>query len=169
MGIRRGKEKGLSPATVLTVTVSVLYLVLLLITPSYFDRYTLPLIALVVLLLAGHAEGRTPALAFVFAGLFIWLSVTGTKDYFAVNRMRWEAYNYLTGEKGVDAEDIHGGFETACWDSRKYRYIFGADVLEKQRYLIQYTPEKDFRLLRSYPFQRYLPFRRDTVNIYYRE
>jgi hypothetical protein len=105
----------------------------------------------------------------LLAGMF-YISVAGTKDYFTWNKKRWEAFDFLNKECKVPHQRINGGFETSCWKDEGFIISYNYMHTDSANFIIQFDkPVKDFRLLRSYEFQRYFPFKKDKINIFVRE
>ena len=108
-------------------TATLLLSTALLLTPFLvlggFDRYLLPIVALVnVLILAPSADlpafGLRPRSALLSGGavlFFAAFSVGATHDYLAWNRVRWDALSDLTSKQGVSPRHIDGGFEFNGW------------------------------------------------------
>jgi len=159
------------PAVVFFTALLISYISLLLITESYFDRYHIPIITLVVLLLTFLPDKLNLnyiAASFILLGMF-YVSVFGTKDYLELNRNRWEAYNYLKTIEKVDPEKINGGFEVNCWNEGKSSWWYDFFTLSNYDYLIQYRKEEGFKVYKEYPFQRYFPYKKDKIYIFVRQ
>jgi hypothetical protein len=159
------------PAVIFFTALLISYISLLLITESYFDRYHIPIITLVVLLLTFLPDKLNLnylAASFILLGMF-YVSVFGTKDYLELNRNRWEAYNYLKTIEKVDPEKINGGFEVNCWNEGKPSWWYDFFTLSNYDYLIQYRKEEGFKLYKEYPFQRYFPYKKDKIYIFVRQ
>jgi hypothetical protein len=114
------ERRNLRTNHVLACTLGGALLYLGLTTPWQFDRYlvpALPAMLIIVLLTAsaGPAHQLRPgwtAVALLLAlGAF---SVTGTRDYLTFNRIRWDALNALVAS-GVTTDRIDGGFEFNAW------------------------------------------------------
>lgn len=147
------------------------YIVVILITESFFDRYQLPVIALSLVLFGFFRKIFQPKywLSAIPLILLFYVSVLGTRDYFTVNNKKWEAYNFLRFEKKVDPATINGGFEISCWDNGKDSRWRDYLELNNYNYLIQYKWEEGFELLKEYPFQEYFPYKKDTLRIFERK
>lgn len=144
------------------------YVVMILITESFFDRYQIPVIALSLLVYASLLRGLEPdfrmaLLPFLF---FFYVSTCGTKDYFALNDLKWEAYRDLREKEHVPMERIHGGFEPYMWKDGKPALYYSYENLEDIDYMIQFKPEPGFVVYREMPFQRYLPYKKDTLRVF---
>lgn len=153
------------------VALAVTYSLMLLITESYFDRYHIPLITVGIILFSYFSkiiEPRYGAAILVLIILF-YVSVAGTKDYFKINTIRWEAYHHLIKEKKVEPEKINGGFEVNCWNEGRYSFWYTFLDIKGFDYLIQFWQEPGFKPYKEYEFQRYFPFEKDKIFIFARD
>jgi hypothetical protein len=161
----------LKPEMVFVLTFIPGYALMLLASISYFDRYHLPLIA-VASLIAGFFPGRVnfrwQPVAFTLL-LFFYMSVFGTRDYFELNRKKWEAYYYLRNEVEVPKDRINAGFEINCWNEGERTWWINFLVLDGFDYLIQYNPEPGFVQMKAFSFSRWYPYKKDSVVIFRRE
>jgi hypothetical protein len=107
-------------------------------------------------------------LASVIVVCFLYVSVFGTKDYFSLNRQRWEAYRYLKG-KGIPNSKINGGFEIDCWNEGELSWWSNFTELKGRDYLIQFTPAPNFIPVKEFGFQRYFPYKKDKLYIFVRK
>lgn len=89
---------------------------------GYFDRYLIPVTALLVALMAVLLEWRAFKVAkiqWIVAILLIGgagvFAVAGTRDYLEWNRTRWAALQTLLEKKEVKPKDVDGGFEFNGW------------------------------------------------------
>jgi 4-amino-4-deoxy-L-arabinose transferase-like glycosyltransferase len=97
----------------------------------WFDRYMLPEMGLMVLLLASVAAApvggiRRPsaprlALSVVLALAYLGFGVASAHDYLAWNRARWQAARSLLASGDVTPREIEGGFEF----DKYYSYLDG--------------------------------------------
>ena len=89
--------------------------------PYFYDRYALPAIAALALLLAvnferSEASPPKPALS-VAAGLAIAsiaVTVVSLRGYFAFRTAAWELAESAVAQ-GVQPDEVDGGFEWSCW------------------------------------------------------
>lgn len=146
------------------------YSVMILIPGSYFDRYHLPLITVGIILLSYLSKITSFKLRATLPLVLImmYVSVAGTKDYFTINKIRWQAYYYLKNDRKIDPEKINGGFEVNCWNEGKYAFWYLFLELDRYDYLIQFSPEPKFKPLKEYEFQRYFPYKKDKIFIFAR-
>lgn len=143
------------------------YVFLILITESYFDRYHIPLISLSLIVFSFITKRFSGEYKLILAPLilFIYISVFGTKDYLQINRLRWEAYYTLVEEQQIDHAKINGGFEVNCWNEGDVTWWADFIHLENFDYLIQYREQPDFRIYKTYAFQRYFPYKKDELKL----
>lgn len=162
--------KATHPLFVLSVSLIVGYAAMLLIVPSYFDRYHLPMIAFAIILFAplNRFFKLSTSFAVVLLLIFFYTSVAGTHDYFAWNRVRWKAYEELKAEEKARPEKINGGFEVNCWDEGHETWWTNYLDLNKFDYLIQYGNHHDFQTVKRYAFHRWFPFKHDTLSSFKR-
>ncbi|MEO6304459.1 MAG: hypothetical protein ABIP51_14935 [Bacteroidia bacterium] len=161
----------LKPEILFLAGLMILYTFMILITESYFDRYHIPLISISLILFAFVNKHYDFNFRWAIIPLlcFFYVSVFGTKDYLTLNRTRWEAFNYIKNKENTTAEKINGGFEVNCWNDAKNLWWYNYADLSSFDYLIQFKKEEGFKLLKAYEFQRYLPYKKDTVNLFIRE
>jgi hypothetical protein len=152
------------------IILSLAYIFMLYMADSFFDRYHILLNTLAIIIIAFIARERIGEFRYFILPLlfFIYISLAGTRDYFSMNRSRWEAYNHLRYEKKIPREKINGGFEINNWYDGEPAWWVNFCDLKNVEYLIQYKQEKGFEPYRSYIFQRYFPIRKDTIHIYER-
>jgi 4-amino-4-deoxy-L-arabinose transferase-like glycosyltransferase len=141
---------------------------------SFFDRYVILLLLPAIAVVARaapppHRRGvAAMAAAIVLVGLYGLFSVTQTHDYLAWNRARWHALEDLT-HQGVPPAKIDGGFEFNAW----YGYDPDAPPATAggtwrtygDEYVVTLGPLPSYVEVRRYPFQRWLPFRRDAIAV----
>ncbi len=87
--------------------------VLLLAPPSY-DRYLIPVLPLVLLVVLAHM-GPPRMIAWIGAGVLTVSAVIGVHDYLAWNRTRWDVLQELTERHEIAEQHIDGGYEWAGW------------------------------------------------------
>ncbi|MBL7921096.1 MAG: glycosyltransferase family 39 protein [Bacteroidia bacterium] len=157
------------PEVLFLVLLLGMYIFMILITQKdvYFDRYHLPIIALIFILFSfmNKTFKAKYSISVLILFCFFYLSVFGTKDYLTLNRNRWDAYYFIKDRAKVDAEKINGGFEVNCWNDGKNNWWADYGNLQNYDYLIQFNEEKSFKTLREYEFQRYFPFKKDTIRL----
>ncbi len=163
----------LSPEFAFLICLIATYIFLILITKEqvYFDRYHIPIIA--ILLIVFSYAGKLFKPKFIFASIpllcFFYVSVFGTKDYLTINRTKWEVYNYVKKDLHQHVRKINGGFEINCWNEAYDSWWYDYYNLDAFDFLIQFDKEKDFKRVLPFAFQRYFPYKKDTINLYMRE
>jgi len=143
-------------------------LLLLSTTTTLFDRYLLPLVLLVGLLLPLRSRVPTPpALGFTRSALVIALlvasatfSVVATHDFLAWSRVRWGALQDLLAQ-GVAPTRIDGGYEFNGW------YLYDAQYVGDRtrnwwwvvgdEYAIASGPLPGYRVVETRPVARWWP------------
>lgn len=138
----------------------------------YFDRYSIdttwPFVLMLVLLaqraritrLATVAASTMLAVAIVFA-------ISGTAEYLAWNRARWEAYSYLRAH-GVTLNQMDGGYEInallALRAGRKDLGKRGVGVIDDQYILTFNRDVRGYQLLRAFPYERWFGLSEGAVH-----
>jgi dolichyl-phosphate-mannose-protein mannosyltransferase len=155
---------------VFAIITGILYFAPLAIT-SYFDRYLIFLIPLVMIFIfAGtntvSATGKTSfVVGFIVAILFACFTLAGTHDYLAWNRARWQALNRLTTEQDISPHMIDGGFEFNGWNrdpSYPEKFIRKWWVY-RDDYVIAFGDIEGYKKTSEYPYQKWLPFGNDKI------
>jgi hypothetical protein len=148
----------------------VAYLVMILITESFFDRYQIPVIGISILLFsfAARAYSEKPVFSVIPLLLLFYISVFGTRDYFTWNDVKWKAYYDVAKEENVDVSRIHGGFESINWNENRPSIWYDFELLYKYDYLIQFQKEDSFTVFKELPFQRFFPLKKDTMRVFKR-
>jgi hypothetical protein len=171
--IKRRKTKSSVKAKIFLLFISIVvagYLALILITDSFFDRYQLPIILLTLVLfskLSMHYQMQWKYAA-PFLAVWMYISIAGTHDYFALNNEKWGMLQELMGKEKVPSKKIHGTFEHVCWNEGNSADYWAFADLHTIDYLIQYKTEDSFKLSRERVFQRYWPLTKDTLRLYER-
>ena len=132
-----------------------------------FDRHVLaatyPLALFLAVLHSRSAETARPTalLAGVLTAILAWVSIAGTHDYLAWNRIRWQMGNELLA-RGVDPLQIAGGFEFNAWHNYDTFRARGqvARVFhwwyDNPGYLISMDVEPGYQLLRKTEYGSWL-------------
>jgi hypothetical protein len=119
-----------------------------------FDRYSLPVVVLMVAI--GHLVARPratdlnaargTALAVAALGVF---AVAATHDYLSWNRARWNAVHQFLAA-GSPVSDLDGGFE--------YRGRFGLPLKGgRPAYRLAFGPVAGYQIVQTIPVDRFLP------------
>lgn len=148
------------------------------IAPSYFDRYLLPLIPL---LITGFVSTRAvrhsraanaqkvPMGATLLLFAFIAFSVMSTRDYLAWNRTRWVALRTLIVQAQIQPSEIDGGFEFNGW------YLYQDDYVRdpakswwwvrNDSYVITSGELENYEVVQLYAYRRWLPPGHETLYV----
>jgi len=155
------------PISVFMAALFFSYVFMIFITESYFDRYHLPLISMAIIGYAFFAKDYSTSFRLEIIPLLIccYIGIAGTRDYFELNNKRWEAYHFLRNQN-IDSEKINGGFEVNCWNDGKMNWWFDFFDPQKFSHVIQFNAPEGFIEYKEYPFQRYFPFKKDTIFIF---
>lgn len=167
--LKEHKFPRISPFRAFLASAFLFYILLLMITESFFDRYQIPLISLSIIFLCGLSP-FTKALhlrALMPLALLAYVSIAGTKDYYTLHLTMQRAYDDLRKE-GIEPEKISAGMEINCWNLGAGAWKRFLD-LNNFTHVIQYDPEPGFRVYREYEFRRLLPFKKDKINIFVHE
>jgi 4-amino-4-deoxy-L-arabinose transferase-like glycosyltransferase len=145
-----------------------------------FDRYLLPLVPLVaVLMLARPSDQRNEletqrprvpgiaALGIAALGLMAMFSVASTHDYLAWNRARWEALTGLTSKQDVSPRQIDGGFEFNGWNlyAQDYRREESKSWwwVDDDLYVVAFGTIPGYEVVARHSYSRWLPPRTDNI------
>jgi hypothetical protein len=183
--IRSGQARqSLWLATFLLVSLVLYYSPFCISYHAWFDRYLLPAMALLVLLLAAEPLGaiRVPQpvpvtstlISTVLALLYLGFAVAATHDSLAWNRQRWAATASLIARGATSPDDIQGGFAFNRYHAWRdlpagtrvdESELSWADSKEHARYLISFSGQRGFREVRRFPINRWLPYSPDQILI----
>lgn len=128
---------------------------------NYFDRYLLPLLLpLVLVLVIGERQLHLSGLCILLFMPLAWFSVAGTHDYLARNRTKWEALMHLTQKQHIPPQNIDGGFEFSGWHlyEEEYQQQEGKSWwwVQDDEYLLSLGPVKGYEVWRSYTYPLWL-------------
>lgn len=130
-----------------------LYAAIVMINFTYFDRYLLPLLPVIILLIMPRntAEMRLKVsyrlLFYIFFIGYASFGILGTRHYLQWNRMRWEMVTSIENE-GVPTEKIDGGHEYNGWNGAEIDRDGKWDTAGKD-YVISFTRLDGFDVLRE--------------------
>ena len=171
---KRKMQKGLAAIRRFVGVNAFLYGGFLLLDVHFFDRYFLPMLVLIALLLmtlplpvkAGRAPWAAGATALMLIGLF---SLSATRDYLAWNRVRWKALHFLTREKNIPPRLIDGGFEFNGWHRPIKKRTFHTPKswwwVDRDDYVVTFGPLNGYHTWKTWPFERCLPPGSDSLFI----
>lgn len=158
------------PARFFFVLLFAAYLVMVLITDTFFDRYQIPVILLSLVLFSSlyRQFKPSPSLVLLPASIILYITVLGSRDYMTLNELKWKTYYELRDKEGIARNKILGSFEIVCWNDGEYCKYFNYVVLKPYDYIVQFKDEPNFEVYREMPFQRCLPFKMDTLRVFKR-
>jgi hypothetical protein len=100
-------------------------------------------------------------------------AVGATHDYLDMNRVRWQALDYLTEHQNISPNQIDGGMEFNGWHlySSNYQYKKGKSWywVADDEYVIAAKPIDGYVERQRYIHQRWIPWRTDSILILQRE
>jgi Dolichyl-phosphate-mannose-protein mannosyltransferase len=162
-------HQNIAPARALTYLNLLAVLSLLLVFPLFFERYFLPLLPGLIILLLEATPTLKPSWAFgavalVAVGVF---SVGLMWDYWDWHAVRWQQTQALV-DQGVPLDKIDAGYEWTGWQlsGEAYSYIRAHNapltnvpvqyVIDPE-YMVTFTPQPGYTVAQTWPF--YSPFR----------
>jgi hypothetical protein len=154
------------------------YAILIFIPDFFFDRYLLVFMPLTTILLLANMDENTEIkkrlYTYCLAATLLmgFLSSAMVHDYFAWNRARWEATDYLVdGGPNISENKIDGGYEfngrkldrEFPWNPRSSAKRSWWDV-DDDEYVVAFNNFKGYTIIKQMPYQNFIPF--ETKNIY---
>jgi Tfp pilus assembly protein PilF/4-amino-4-deoxy-L-arabinose transferase-like glycosyltransferase len=149
------------------------YFLLICLPEKFFDRYFLPLIPVITLLVISivNPNWHFKRNMFLFSLIYIFLlssfSSLATHDYLQWNRTRWETANYLTKELNIPAYRIDGGMEYNGWTFEKF---FPEDKSRKMfwyapynEWMIGFGDTKEYSTVKKFSYANYIPFEQRDI------
>jgi 4-amino-4-deoxy-L-arabinose transferase-like glycosyltransferase len=130
-----------------------LYLGVVMINFTYFDRYMIPLAFLSIIILFSQNpqpfsfKPVTLALL-IFMG---FIGLTQTKNYIAWNKCRWELFQYAMNN-GIEPKLIDGGHEFNGWYGDKIDCNGQWDVNQK-KYVVSFMPITGYLVIKTAQFK----------------
>ena len=137
---------------------------------SYFDRYMLVLMVVIVLMLLSYTEkiyftsSRLMIAGTALLAVFAFFSLALTHDYLAWNRARWKVLESLLKNRNVSYLNIHGGFEyngltlfsDSSLNSSKEDLQKPKDN-DQVKYMLAFGEVPGYHVISEYPYNRWLP------------
>jgi 4-amino-4-deoxy-L-arabinose transferase-like glycosyltransferase len=162
--------------TVVLVFSAVLIYFFSILARTFFDRYLLPFWPLFLILAAvaaadSGAVKRTPRTVTLVIVLLLLayggFAVGATHDYLLWNRVRWNATDVLMETDKVWPRQIDGGLEFNGWNLFRldYQPTPGKSWwwVEGDDYCVSFGLIPDYKIAKSYPLKRWLPFGPKTI------
>ncbi len=158
----RGQDQEL---LLLAIATSFVYFVPIALLPYPYDRYYLPLVPFVLLVLFVICSQDKPGsrrwtvLGVLCLSIYGAFAIAGTHDFLASNRTRWRALRTLTLEKHIAPEQIDGGEEfNLSYNSPTENWRVG------DNFLVSFSPAQGgYVESERYTFHRWLPPGEGTI------
>jgi hypothetical protein len=149
------------------------YTILLIINASYFDRYVIPLLGTILLLIVSQTivySMNQKRLAICLISAMLIFSISATHDYLSWNRARWSAANYLVNELKIEPKEIDGGFEFNGWYSTgEQNPILQNEkswwFVANDQYVISFGQINGYVKYQSYPYCQFMTWTNDSIFI----
>ena len=166
-------QKGMDQVRLSLTLFVIIYSIFILVLNSFFDRYLLPLVpCLALLILPVRLKVKRK---FLLGGgavlaLYAIFAVAATHDYLSWNRARWEAFRFVTDEKGKGPNDIDAGFEINAWyQAGSARPSVKGEkswwFVSDDEYVLSFGPIHGFTSVGGIPYRRWLPPGNDSIDI----
>lgn len=161
---------------------------------TYFDRYLLILIPLLLILVISarpimsqpdFANGMYKKIIPVVLVVLVAIggfTVAATHDYLALNRVRWQALNALMHDQKVTPNYIDGGYEFNGWYLYNPKDTYAINFMknpvrpdkswwyvDKDDYMIAFGSLAGYKELQTYQSGRWLPFGPKTISVLHKE
>ena len=161
---------------------------------TYFDRYLLMLIPLLLMLVISSSlrvsqpnlmNGMDKKIIPVVLAVMVLIggfTVGTTHDYLALNRVRWQALNALMHDQKVTPHDIDGGYEFNGWYLYNSKNTFAINFIkdpsrpdkswwyvDKDDYMIAFGSVAGYKELQIYQTGNWLPFGPKTISVLRKE
>jgi Dolichyl-phosphate-mannose-protein mannosyltransferase len=161
----------------------------------WFDRYLvlcLPLAMMVAVMSTSKSVNTGAGVATIgsvgaLVLFFAVVTIAGTHDALASNRLIWQAINHIMRSLSVPANQINGGFEFEGWYFANklttcnsgaamnpkradidFKTFTCLDNGEQRQYTISYLPEPGYRVQDQYSFRRWWPWREQKLYVLHR-
>lgn len=141
-----------------------------LFVPTYFDRYVLVLMVLLVLMLLSFTKkSNFTSTSLVVAGsalviVFTFFSLALTHDYLAWNRARWNILGSLLKNRSISYLQVHGGFEyngLTLFSDSSLNSNRGDLKWPKEgdqvKYMLAFGEVPGYHIISQYSYNRWLP------------
>ena len=161
---------------------------------TYFDRYLLILIPLLLMLVISSSKRMsqpnvwhdmskqvTPVVLAVMVAIG-GFTVAATHDYLALNRVHWQALKTLMHDQKVTPNDIDGGYEFNSWYLYNPKNTHAINFLkdpnrpdkswwyvDKDDYMTTFGSLAGYKVLQTYPTGHWLPFGPQTISVLRKE
>lgn len=141
-----------------------LYQILITISFSFFDRYSICFftLCLLIITLRNFDNNRLSSLTILTLIFYSIFSVFCIKDYFNYNKIKTKLTNDLETVNHILPENINGGFEYNMWQSYSTENDFKWENNYKT-YVVSFSKIAGYSKIKQYSYQRYVPFKIDTI------
>jgi hypothetical protein len=180
----RNKSEADEPPHIFAISTCVLYFLCLCLLLYATDRYVIPFLPLLMILITSpaksiplHLNRLCSCIAAVLLLVYGVFSVAATHDYLSWNRSRWEALRYLTEDAHISSNNIDGGFEFNGWYEydpayrrkieKNWSWLFRK--FDYTDYVISFEPIIGFREIKRYPYRRWIPYGEGNIYILRRQ
>lgn len=147
-------------------------------TYGFIDRYLVPSVPFLAVGIAAMSKkvSNTKSLraaVFALVAAFGLFAISGTRDYLAWNRVRWQALQDLTQNGRVDAADIDGGLEFN--GLRLYDPDYPVDLwrglwwVHRDTYQIGFGAVPGYTVIKEYTYHHWLPWHVQKVVVLRKE
>ncbi len=137
---------------------------------GFMDRYIMPVFLATIFIFVYFGNKKLNyyyILSFLIVmGLF---SLLTTRDYFEWNNTRSHIYNQLLETENTSHLRIHAGVDMWGWqnykhqDAIEYRNTFGAGNWD---FILTFQPKvENLKIYKKYPYQRFIPYKIDTLYV----
>jgi len=146
------------------------YALFLIIDFYHFDRYILPLIPVLLILILPtekRIKRNTAIGSWVLLLILMFYSIAGTYDYLEWNKVRWQALSFLESE-GISADKIDGGFEYNGWHQTHHRnpsnrFAKSWWFVDEDDYSVAFQPYQNYSVMKAFPCDLLLNKSIDTI------
>lgn len=144
---------------------TILHLLLISIS-DFFDRYVIQLLPGIIFMISFSLKNKIIILnrylkiaVIVIIFLIAIFSTIETRNYFAWNRCRWQAIDYLTNELKINPDKIDGGFEFNALQFYDPNYIKKPYKswwwVQDDEYIVSFGSLDGYSLLKSFEYSSY--------------
>jgi hypothetical protein len=131
--------------------VSLLYLCILVYRGIFFDRYYLPLLPGLLIVLANLFNyvqiKQKPILSFISIFFIFAFTLTICKDYFEWNKTKWTLAEW-TKSQNIPSQLVDGGYEWNGWNG-KIESAHPALAIRTAKYFLSYSQVNNFKIVRT--------------------
>ena len=183
---KRNESEADESPLIFAISTCILFFLCLCLLLYAADRYVIPFLPLLMILITSPAKSipfhlHVNRLCSFFVAVLLLVygifSVAATHDYLSWNRSRWEALRYLTEDAHISSNNIDGGFEFNGWHGYDSAYrgkieknkLWVFTKFEYTDYVISFEPQIGFRVIKRYPYKRWIPYGEGNIYILHRQ